>query len=601
MIQDIAVSLPTRSVLFTRAPIVGTNVASLADGTPQTQTWIVPMDGSTPAEVLTNSSFALLSHDATEVLRLESTAHGTAVWAASIISPTWHKLFEVQKGSIQGLRWSPSGDTLVFSNRRQKGYSIIGLWQRGSARLSWVSPGADSDISPVFSPSGKQLAWIRSNDWQQPGPGKAQVKWSVMMANLSEPALLYRTAVAIYRDKMTDLSFINTFGKKNLLFPSEHQVLFGTVSSSGWTHLTRIPVSGEAPTALRSGNCEDSDWVLAEHADNAWAYVSHNCDNLDVRSLERIRVKDGHREALSVPSELSPFLVAGAGFEDWDARDGAPGGVVVLDGYVAWIESTWETPTAIKVAAIADNAVSVGVEVRHETPWKRPEFVRPTLVKFPSADGKFVLHGQLFEPHGGHGTAGMVYTHGGPGRQAFPAFHMFWQYAQEYAVNQWLASSMNITVLSVNYRLSVGYGTAFSNCPRCGPGGNEEYQDVKSAGEVLLGKVLSSPRVKPVARVGSWGLSYGGLNTQQAIARDSHTIWSAGVSWAGLYNWVSTLRCYTHALQPCGEYEHRYSTEGYPSTIGDIQPELHNGWRSLPTGPEPDAATPEWPSKVVTV
>ena len=50
----------------------------------------------------------------------------------------------------------------------------------------------------------------------------------------------------------------------------------------------------------------------------------------------------------------------------------------------------------------------------------------------------------------------VVYTHGGSERQSFPAFHFSPCYAQQYAVNQWLAQRHHYTVLSINYRSGVG-------------------------------------------------------------------------------------------------------------------------------------------------
>ena len=45
-------------------------------------------------------------------------------------------------------------------------------------------------------------------------------------------------------------------------------------------------------------------------------------------------------------------------------------------------------------------------------------------------------------------------------------------------------------------------------------------------------------------RVGVWGISYGGLNALQAVTRDPG-LFAAGVSGAGIFNWVSELRYYT--------------------------------------------------------
>ena len=60
------------------------------------------------------------------------------------------------------------------------------------------------------------------------------------------------------------------------------------------------------------------------------------------------------------------------------------------------------------------------------------------------------------------GTRGpaIVYVHGGGPRQMLLGYHYRWEYANDYAINQYFASR-GFIVLSVNYRLSVGYGEEY--------------------------------------------------------------------------------------------------------------------------------------------
>ena len=167
----------------------------------------------------------------------------------------------------------------------------------------------------------------------------------------------------------------------------------------------------------------------------------------------------------------------------------------------------------------------------------------------------------------------------GSERQTFAAFHYDPCYAQEYAVNQWLASTGRSTVISVNYRSGTGYGHAFRNCKGCMGNGAKEYDDIRQAAIELARRAEVDS-----GRIGVWGLSYGGLNVLQAIARDS-ALFAAGVSIAGMFNWISASR---------------YTTDtGNPMYNGEVQPAFSNGgWRSLPTGPMPHLATPDWSSTV---
>lgn len=194
-------------------------------------------------------------------------------------------------------------------------------------------------------------------------------------------------------------------------------------------------------------------------------------------------------------------------------------------------------------------------------------FAPPQLVSFPSADGLFTLHAQLFVARGRPASAGaapaIIFTHGGAMRQMYGAMHYESTYASLYALNQYMAAR-GANVLSLNYRSGVGYGRAFRLCEggstRCGWQGGLEYaqrppwfaarqawlpaaatlpeplgryEDVKTA-RAWLQKTLSP------SAVGIHGLSYGGLNCLQALSRDSAS-YAAGACNAPVFNWITTL------------------------------------------------------------
>jgi dipeptidyl aminopeptidase/acylaminoacyl peptidase len=162
--------------------------------------------------------------------------------------------------------------------------------------------------------------------------------------------------------------------------------------------------------------------------------------------------------------------------------------------------------------------------------------VTPTAVVLKADDG-FEFHNQLFLPKDlkpGEKRPAMIFVHGGPIRQMLLGYHYMDFYAQAYAINQWLTSQGYI-VMSVNYRSGVGYGKSFRTAPNTGGRGNAEYRDVIAAGKWLAAR----PDVDP-SRVGIWGLSYGGVLTAQALARNSD-VFSAGVDMAGVHLWGNSL------------------------------------------------------------
>ena len=203
--------------------------------------------------------------------------------------------------------------------------------------------------------------------------------------------------------------------------------------------------------------------------------------------------------------------------------------------YLATLSASWKMPQSVGIWKTG------ATEQRIVFPTSRPGFpveahVKPEIVITKAADG-MEIHNQLFLPPDlkpGERRPAIVFVHGGPVRQMMPAYHYMQFYHWAYGINQWLANQGYI-VMSINYRSGVGYGRSFRNAPNVGAAGNAEYQDVVAGGKYLQ----SRPDVDP-NRVGIWGLSYGGLLTSQALARNSD-IFRAGVDLAGVHLWGSSL------------------------------------------------------------
>ncbi|MDE2346093.1 MAG: S9 family peptidase, partial [Gammaproteobacteria bacterium] len=158
------------------------------------------------------------------------------------------------------------------------------------------------------------------------------------------------------------------------------------------------------------------------------------------------------------------------------------------------------------------------------------DLVIPTLVNFRASDG-WNIQGQLFEkPGAGAKKPGIIFVHGGPPRQMLLTWHNMDYYSNSYAVNQYLANH-GFIVLSVNYRLSIGYGHDFNYPAHWGPTGAAEYKDVLAGARYLQ----KDPEVD-AKRIGIWGGSYGGYLTALGLARNSD-IFKAGVDFHGVHDW----------------------------------------------------------------
>jgi dipeptidyl aminopeptidase/acylaminoacyl peptidase len=149
-------------------------------------------------------------------------------------------------------------------------------------------------------------------------------------------------------------------------------------------------------------------------------------------------------------------------------------------------------------------------------------------------------------------------------------------YSNAYAVNQYLAAH-GFVVLSVNYRLGIGYGRAFHQAEHAGYAGAAEYQDVLAGAHFLQG--LSSVDGR---RIGIWGGSYGGYLTALALARNSD-IFRAGVDLHGVHDWSRLMDDWLG--KPGVRYEK-----------GDREQAMETAFKS-----SPDADVESWKSPVLLI
>ena len=279
-----------------------------------------------------------------------------------------------------------------------------------------------------------------------------------------------------------------------------------------------IATPGAQPVLLTStkGIIEDQTaWTLSK--DGKTLFYCTNTDDIDRRHIWSVPTAGGSPKQVTM----------GEGIEN------VP--VVLANGrQIAVLSSDAKRPFSVGVWPAASASPASTQKVIYPTlgaDFPMNEEVAPTNVTLKAEDG-VEFHNQLFLPKDmkpGEKHPAMIFVHGGPARQMLLGWHYLSFYHVFYGVNEWLASKGYI-VMSVNYRLGVGYGAAFRRANNEGGArGNAEYRDVLAAGKWLAAREDVDPN-----RVGIWGLSYGGLLTAEALARNSD-IFKAGIDLAGVH------------------------------------------------------------------
>ncbi|MBX3252976.1 MAG: S9 family peptidase [Chitinophagaceae bacterium] len=416
------------------------------------------------------------------------------------------------KGSVGGLQWSPDGKQLLFTVFRGD-HSFIGIFRDSSSPVQWIAPSFARDQSPKWSPDGNHIVFVR-----RPAAGG---KPDSLTVNKHEPWAIYTAdiitgkATRIWKAPETLRGSVPaTNGRYNLHWAADDRIVFISYED-GWPHLYSIAATGGNLVLLTPGN------FMVEHIklspDKKWIVFSTNTGP-DKYDRER-----RHVARVPVNKAAMEILTPGDGIETFP--------VVTGNGKtIALLSATAQRPAVAATIPFTGGKPLLKGQQLIPAGYPSAKFVIPKPVTFKAADGKTV-YGQLFEPANkkSKNNPAIVFIHGGPQRQMLLGWHYGDYYANTYALNQYLASK-GFIVLSVNYRLGIGYGYEFQNPDGAWTNGASEYLDVKAAGQWLADQ--SSVDAE---KIGVYGGSYGGFLTAMALAKDSK-LFAAGVDIHGEHN-----------------------------------------------------------------
>jgi len=425
------------------------------------------------------------------------------------------KLFKT-RGTVSQLNWSPDGSKVVFVANRGD-HSFIGSVTMGNNQIQWIDPTFARDMSPRWSPDGKNIVFIRTLALGGQSDSLTQRKkvfWSIRTAPVSgENSKLVWEAPKTNRGSLP-----TTHGGVNLFWATSNVITF-TSYHDGWPHLYSVTPSGGVPLLLTPGE------FMVEHVSLSLDGKTILCDvNTGPDALDKDR---RHILQVSVDKADMKILTPGNGNE-WTAL------ALENNKGIIYIGSTPQKAPQVIFKSEAASGKSLTASM---FPIEYPEklLTEPKQVIFKSLDG-LSIHAQIFDnSNGSLKKPAIIFVHGGPPRQMLLGWHYSDYYSNAYALNQYLAN-LGFVVLSVNYRLGIGYGYEFQNPKSAGYLGASEYLDIKAAGEWLATQSFVDAK-----KIGIYGGSYGGYLTALGLARDSK-LFATGVDIHGVHDWANQLK-----------------------------------------------------------
>jgi dipeptidyl-peptidase-4 len=484
--------------------------------------------------------------------------------------------------------WSPDGSMFAWTSEREN-HALIAVYRLSTRSVEYMAPSVDCDGDPVWSPDGKQIAFLRrpgvpfGEQAQQGGGGIGNPPGHAYRSESSSaPSFLGRGRGGPFSGCRSGFGFrFGGFGRggrgggapdTTQSNNSTEAGLVGATFSGGYT-LSLMVADVADGTAKEMWHNKAGDREFAGMNGIQWEggnivfpmlpprdeyerYFSISLAN-PAPDPVMLTTTDGLIEDRTSVS-FSPdggTLYYCTNAQDIERRHiwavptsgGAPRRISQGDGV-----ETYPQPVASgrEVAVLYFNAKQPASVALVPAGGGEPKIIFPKLpASFPqaahvvpqivitkAADGT-EIHNQLFLPKDirpGEKRPAIIFVHGGPVRQMLPAYHYMQFYHWAYAFNQWL-QSQGYVVLSINYRGGIGYGQSFRRARDTNARGNSEYQDVLAGAYYLQSRADVDS-----TRIGIWGLSYGGLLTSEALARNSD-IFRAGADLAGVHLYGSSL------------------------------------------------------------
>jgi dipeptidyl aminopeptidase/acylaminoacyl peptidase len=518
---------------------------------PGVEVWSVPTSGN-PPKLLGNGDTPAISPDGVRV----AFTSGGAVMIAPIDGSAPAKRLFFDRGQDSDLHWSPDGSALAFVSTRTD-HSFIGIYRNDATPVQYLAPSTSQDVMPRWSPDGDSVAYVRLHG--DGGPPQNPLDWNPQPWQIWVADMRSGAGRPVWSSTDTPRGSFPQSGLGPFLEWVAGDALVFNSEQDNWPHLYAVSAAGGPARLLTPGPFMVEDVSISPDLQSV--VYSANTGSLagddDRRHVFRVDVVSGKITPLTsgASSEWQPVALAG------DA--------------VAYDRATAQQPPLVTLQSSGEQTALDTDLLPSDFP--SGQVVTPREVSFRAADGGHV-YGQLFVPPGGGKHPGILFVHGGPPRQMLLTWHYFDYYSNSYAVNQYLANH-GFVVLSVNYRLGIGYGHDFNFPPRWGPTGASEYQDVVAGARFLQ----RDPHVD-ARKIGIWGGSYGGYLTALALARNSD-IFKAGVDFHGVHDWSLDI---DHPV--CGFTQlKRY--EQY-----DMRAMMKLAWQS-----SPDSSIATWKSPVLLI
>src|ERR1017187_2778372 len=280
-IDELAWTPDARAIIYARGGDFETqreapNPRSVPQGVEQ-DLWAVTLAGEPPRKLAEGHS-PVVSPQGDAVAFI----YKDQVWLAKLSGAEKPQQLIHAAGKVAGLRWSPDGSKLAFVSARAD-HSFVAVFDISQKTLRYLDPSVDRDHEPVWSPDGRQIAYLRlpANIGQETfGANRAGPPWSIRVADVATGS--GHEIWKAHEGQGSVFHFLSA--EQQLLWTADDRLIFPW-EGDGWLHLYSVPAAGGAATLMTPGDFEVENAVLT--SDRREVIFNSNEGDADRRHLWR--------------------------------------------------------------------------------------------------------------------------------------------------------------------------------------------------------------------------------------------------------------------------------------------------------------------------
>src|SRR2546425_548263 len=146
----------------------GSRIAFISDLSGEEELYLVPQDGSKPAEQITRGGSAMRYQP-------EWSADGKfiafgdkdgRVWVVTLADRKLVQIVDSPRGQIRDYTWSPRGGYLAFSMAtRRNGFSSVHVWSASDGKVRRVTDETFNSYNPAWDPQGNYLYYLSDREF----------------------------------------------------------------------------------------------------------------------------------------------------------------------------------------------------------------------------------------------------------------------------------------------------------------------------------------------------------------------------------------------------------------------------------------------------